>query len=153
MGVDTDADGIGDICDQCINDPDNDSDLYTVCGDINNCPSTPNGSTLGTCAKLAGGVIIGTGVTCLNYEDCEEGEYCQMEQGDVNNNGIGGACECYADVNCSTKVDLADLVIMKGEFLQSCPCQADCNGDNVVNLGDLVIMKTQFMRSNCPACP
>ena len=125
MGVDTDADGIGDICDQCINDPDNDSDLYTVCGDINNCPSTPNGSTLGTCAKLAGGVIIGTGVTCLNYEDCEEDEYCQMEQGDVNNNGMGEACECYADVNCSTKVDLADLVVMK----------------------------TQFLRTDCPACP
>ena len=60
--------------------------------------------------------------------------------------------QCYADCNCDRKVDLADLVIMKGEFLQSCPCQADCNGDNQVNLGDLVIMKAQFLRTDCPAC-
>ncbi len=150
---DTDNDKIGNACDPCPNDFNNDSDLDTVCGDIDNCPSTPNGSTLGTCAKLAGGVIVGMGVTCLVYEDCNEDEYCQLEQGDCNDNGIGDACECYADVNCSTKVDLSDLVIMKGEFLQTCPCQADCNGDNQVNLGDLVIMKSQFLRSGCPACP
>jgi hypothetical protein len=76
-----------------------------------------------------------------------------MSQGDINSNGIGDACECYADCDCNTKVNLSDLVIMKGEFLQSCPCQADCNGDNQVNLGDLVIMKTQFLRSDCPSCP
>ncbi len=149
---DTDEDGIGDACDPCPNDFDNDKDADSICGDIDNCPNHPNGQTLGTCAKLAGGVIVGMGATCSVYEDCNEDEYCQMEQGDCNENSIGDACECYADVNCSTKVDLSDLVIMKGEFLQPCPCQADCNGDNQVNLGDLVIMKTQFLRSDCPVC-
>ncbi len=151
--TDIDADGLGNVCDNCPNDFDNDKDADSICGDIDNCPSTPNAQTLGTCAKLAGGVLVGIGVTCLSYEDCEEDEICDMIQGDCNGNGIGDACECYADVNCSTKVDLSDLVIMKGEFLQSCPCQADCNGDNQVNLSDLVIMKAQFMRTDCPACP
>jgi hypothetical protein len=63
---------------------------------------------------------------------------------------------CYADCNCDRKVDLADLVIMKGEFLRTdCatnPCNADCNYDNSVDLSDLVMMKGEFFRSNCPAC-
>jgi len=149
---DTDGDNIGNVCDPCPNDYENDSDSDSICGDIDSCHATPNGLTLGTCAKLAGGVLIGTGVTCLGYEDCEEDEICDMVQGDCNGNGIGDACECYADCNCSTKVDLADLVLMKREFQQP-PVHADCNGDNQVNLGDLVIMKTQFMRIDCPACP
>lgn len=153
---DADGDGTGNACDECT---DTDGDGFgnpsfsgNIC-EADNCPNSPNGNILGTCSKVTGGVVIGTGVTCLSYEDCQEDEYCDMVQGDCNNNGIGDACECYADVNCSTKVDLSDLVIMKGEFLQSCPCQADCNGDNQVNLGDSVIMKTQFLRTNCPACP
>ena len=173
---DTDGDFIGDACDQCTdtdndgygnsefvlnscphdncpNDYDNDFDADSICGDIDNCPNQPNGQTLGTCAKVAGGVVVGTGKTCYSYDDCDELEYCEMSQGDINSNGIGDACECYADCDCNTKVNLSDLVIMKGEFLQSCPCQADCNGDNQVNLGDLVIMKTQFLRSDCPSCP
>jgi hypothetical protein len=71
----------------------------------------------------------------------------------------GGQSECHADGNsdvnvysadCNSdfKVDLADLVIMKGEFLRKdCaehPCLADCNVDNKVDLADLVLMKDQF---------
>jgi hypothetical protein len=150
---DTDNDGMGDACDPCPHDYNNDVDEDGVCGDIDNCPGTPNGLNLGTCANISLGVIQGTGRTCTNGADCGTNEICELFQFDINDNGVGDVCECYADVNCSAKVDLADLVIMKGEFLQSCPCQADCNGDYQVNLGDLVIMKEQFCRSGCPACP
>jgi hypothetical protein len=59
---------------------------------------------------------------------------------------------CDADCNLDFNVNLYDLVIMKGEFLQPCPCLADCNEDNKVNLEDLVIMKSQFLKTECTLC-
>lgn len=134
---DTDADGAGDACD--------------------NCPENPNGSESGTCVRIVGGVVIAAGLACTGVEDCEAGDTCQTEQGDCNANGIGDACECYADCNCDTGVNLPDLVIMKREYFSTdcatSPCQADCNGDNQVDLSDLIIMKSQYFRGDCPGCP
>lgn len=142
-----------------------DLDADNALGICDNCPKQPNSLALGTCVKSAGSppfeIIVGVGAhlkTCASDTACnyQAGEFCQLSQGDSNINGIGDACECYADVNCSTKVDLADLVIMKAEFLRTdCatnPCNADCNGDYRVDLTDLVVMKMQFLRTNCPAC-
>jgi hypothetical protein len=129
-----------------------DADHDTVVDDLDNCPSHPNGAARGTCAAAAGGVIMGTGVTCIIDADCEGDGYCDLDQSDCNSNGTGDACECYADCNCDTGVNLSDLVSMKREFLQT-PVFADCNGDNQVDLSDLVIMKAQFLRFDCPACP
>ncbi len=72
-------------------------------------------------------------------------------------NGCGDVCECHADCNDNQKVDLADLVIMKQQFLWNCSehssCEADCNYSGKVDLSDLVMMKQEFMRSDCPVCP
>jgi hypothetical protein len=80
-----------------------------------------------------------------------------MDQYDINGNGIGNVCECYADCDCNKKVDLSDLVIMKQQFNWVCSahptCEANCNGDTKVDLNDLVIMKNEFSRTQCPACP
>lgn len=63
---------------------------------------------------------------------------------------------CYADYNCDTKVNLADLVLIKGEFLRNdCaidPCEADCNCDAKVDLSDLVTTKAEFLKNDCSAC-
>jgi PKD repeat protein len=40
--TDTDGDGLGDACDACLNDPDNDLDGDGVCGNVDNCPSVSN---------------------------------------------------------------------------------------------------------------
>jgi hypothetical protein len=32
------------------------------------------------------------------------------------------------------------------------PCEADGNNDGSVNLADLVIMKNQFLRADCAGC-
>lgn len=145
--VDNDLDGAGDVCDI---DDDNDG----VLDGVDNCPNHPNGELLGTCVTESGGLVIGTGVWCTSNNDCEDVEYCQKNQGDCNINSTGDTCECYADINGDTKVNLADLVLMKGEFLRDdCaikPCAADCNLDNRVNLSDLMIIKTQFLKTNCP---
>jgi hypothetical protein len=139
----------------CPDDPDNDYDDDSICPDTDNC-AVPNGPTLGTCVKPVSGVLSTAGTICSSDGDCASGETCDLSQGDGNSNGCGDACECYADITGTTgKVDLADLVIMKGEFQKPCPpslCSADLNGDDKVDLADLVVMKREFNRSGCPLC-
>jgi aminopeptidase N len=123
-----------------------------------NCTAIPNGPDAGTCVKTVSGVKYGTGVACTSDLTCQAGERCDLAQGDCNANGMGDVCsECYADITGTTrKVDVSDLVIMKGEFNQPCPpspCSADLNKSGKVDLSDLVIMKGEFMRSNCPVVP
>lgn len=73
---------------------------------------------------------MGTGVSCTDSEECEDGEFCDMVQFDFNTNGIGDSCECYADCNCDTKVNLSDLVLTKNEFLRD-DCSA-CAATSIV---------------------
>lgn len=40
--ADGDNDGLGDVCDQCPEDPDNDIDHDGICGDVDNCPGLWN---------------------------------------------------------------------------------------------------------------
>jgi hypothetical protein len=40
--TDTDDDGVGDACDVCINDPNDDEDEDGLCADVDNCPLVPN---------------------------------------------------------------------------------------------------------------
>jgi hypothetical protein len=71
---------------------------------------------------IVGGVFVGMGVTCMDEAGCDSDETCDMLQLDFSSNGIGAVCECYANCNCDTKIDLSDLVIMKTELLRTdCP--------------------------------
>ena len=134
-------------------DHDNDGFL----NDEDNCPQTPNSTTLGSCVKFIHGVITGTGEVCLDEGGCKVGETCRMGQEDYNGNGIGDVCECYGDCNCDTIVDVADSLILKQELgRDDCatnPCRADCNRDGKVTNADLEIIRTQFNRRDCPPCP
>ena len=140
---------------QTLSSPDKDND--GILNGEDNCSETPNGPEVGTCVQEVGGVFIGCGISCMLDDDCRSGESCQRGQGDCNANGIGDVCECYADFDCNMIITLADLIVMKQQFLRDdCDvnsCEADCNGDDRVNLGDLVIIKMQFLRSDCPPCP
>jgi Protein of unknown function (DUF1566) len=160
--TDTDDDGFGDpgfpenTCpvDICPNDPTNDIDNDTICGASDNCPFAPNGTDLGMCIKILGGMFISVDNPCTDNGDCEEEELCEMYQLDINENGIGDACECYADCDNDTQVGLFDLGIIKNEFGNSdcevIPCDSDMNDDDNVGLSDLAIMKTQFGWNGCP---
>ncbi len=154
---DSDDDGTGDMCDNCT---DTDGDGYgnpgfpgNICPllDEDNCPYTPNSATSGTCVKTISGVPMGTGVICSDNSTCEAGEVCQLGQEDHNANGIGDACECYADSDNDTKVDILDLLTIKNDYNRTdCPCDADCNDDGIVDMFDLLIMKNQYNRTGCP---
>jgi hypothetical protein len=158
---DADADGLGDVCDNCPNFGNTatqlDADADGTGNFCDNCVNKPNAAILGTCVKSVSGMMSNTGVSCTSDGQCGTGATCEMAQGDCNSNGCGDACECYADITgTSGKVDVSDLVVMKGEFNLPCPpslCAADLNGDNKVNVADLVLMKTEFNRTGCPACP
>jgi len=151
---DSDRDGILD-----------DWDSSTVVGDSpciggntdncdDNCPYMPNGPNYGTCVMTNGNIVYASNSALL--EPCSDNSTCtcQMEQGDINGNGIGDVCECYADIKGDGKVNSSDLLIMKLDYnRKDCyvnPCNADCNDDGKVNSYDFLIMKSQYNRSGCP---
>jgi hypothetical protein len=51
---DSDADGLGDVCDTCPLDPFNDQDLDSVCGDVDNCPTVANSNQRNRDSDAAG---------------------------------------------------------------------------------------------------
>jgi len=64
--ADADADAIGDICDACPDDADNDADGDTICGDVDNCPDDANedqadtdGNGVGDACEAAGDTMGG----------------------------------------------------------------------------------------------
>jgi hypothetical protein len=52
----SDTDALGDACDDCDLDPDNDTDDDDVCGDLDNCPFDANTNQLDTDSDLAGNI-------------------------------------------------------------------------------------------------
>ena len=171
---DIDADGVGDVCDNCPNDynPDQ-ADSEEVDGEVvgdgvgdvcDNCPNTPNGPTKGTCTKVFGFIFISTGETCDDYSGCEPGAFCDKCQFDYNGDGIGDVCEigeCHADFNCDGDVDVGDLAKCNSEngrvdCVASDPekcCKCDIDGDGKISDSDIEIFQIEFGRTNCqPPC-
>jgi len=171
---DIDADDLYGACDNCPGDynPDQaDEGDGDGVGDVcDNCPDHPNGEALGTCVKPLFGVVASYRegdpkefITCTNDDPCTATDaYCQMEQGDCNNNGCGDVCECYMDCNNSGagdgKVTGADLTVFRVEYGRfDCndpdPCYADGNEDGKVTGADLVLFIFEYGRFDCPICP
>lgn len=148
---DADSDGIGDVCDACT---DTDHDGYGNPGfPMNACPRD-------NCPDHASSNQHDADGDCIGDVCDPEPEVYDPSVPDIyppGGNGCGDTCECHADCNSDQKVDLADLVLMKGQFMWNCSqhssCEADCNYDNTVNLADLVMMKAEFNRTGCPVCP
>jgi len=125
--------------------------------DEDNCPNTPNGPDLGTCAETIGDIVKGTGVICtIGSNECGDGAICDTAQGDFNENGIGDVCECYADLDGNGNVYPRDAMILLEEWKRKdCsvenPCQADIDGDGKVFPSDLMIMFIEYKRNDCPS--
>ncbi|MCP3935502.1 MAG: hypothetical protein GY708_09045, partial [Actinomycetia bacterium] len=76
-----DGDPLGDACDTCPADPDNDIDSDGVCGDVDNCPDDPNSGQADGDGDLVGDV-------CDNCPTISN-----PGQEDIDDNGVGDACE------------------------------------------------------------
>jgi hypothetical protein len=170
---DVDEDVVGDICDNCLNNynpAQMDSDEDNLGDACDNCPNDPNGPLQGTCTEdFWGDQIVSTGQFCTVDADCDPGEFCEKTQADTyppgGGNGMGDACDCECDFDCSGGVDATDVTVFLTDFGRSIfvnPCtNADpCNGDvdcNVnVDASDVTKLLEDFGRSQynkpCPQC-
>jgi hypothetical protein len=134
---DFDGDGIGDVCDPdddndgipdyediCPYDPDNDIDGDTICGDIDNCPTTPNPDQQDTYPPQ--GNSIGDACDCEANFDCD----LDVDSGDVTSfladfgrNQYDHPCtnlnQCKGDFSCDGDVDSGDVTKFLEDFGRS----------------------------------
>jgi hypothetical protein len=99
-----DSDGLGDECDPCPLDPDNDIDSDLVCGDVDNCPTVPNtdqsdadvdqlGDVCDDCTDTDGDGYGNPGYplnTCLT-DNCPS--LSNPSQLDFDQDGLGDVCD------------------------------------------------------------
>jgi hypothetical protein len=129
--ADADADGIGDVCDSCPNDPLNDLDGDGLCANVDNCPSVYNPGQADADAD-------GRGDPCDNCPATSN-----PSQADADVDGRGDACDnCPAIANPAQTNSDGDGF---GDACDNClltanPDQGDYEGDGVGNACD-----------NCPA--
>jgi len=105
---DRDQDGLGDACDPCPNDADNDADGDGLCGDLDNCPGASPADQTDTDGDGRGDLCD----NCLdvtNYEQTDSdgdglGDSCDgcplladPDQADGDSDGVGDACDNCAD--------------------------------------------------------
>ncbi len=129
--ADADGDGVGDVCDACPQDEDNDMDGDGVCGDVDNCPQVAN-----------------------PVADCDGDASTGEVQCDTDGDGAGDACDDNIDGdafdndddNCpdvanddQANIDM-DAEIAAGETELGDACDDDDDGDDVDDVDD-----------NCPA--
>ncbi|HOP06438.1 MAG TPA: M14 family zinc carboxypeptidase [candidate division Zixibacteria bacterium] len=129
--TDTDDDGLGDLCDVCPEDADNDIDNDGICGNIDNCPDVANSLQEDT-------DLDGVGDACC----------CVGQTGNINGDAAGS-------------IDITDLVYLvqymfSGGPVVGCPISADVNGDNsIADITDLVDLVSYMFQDGPPPvdCP
>jgi len=125
--TDTDGDGIGDVCDACPNDPDNDVDGDGVCGDLDNCPTVANGDQADTNNDGEGdacdtdgspeALVLGRVVLRIDSSTTRDNGSCAI-RATVNDNDTGG------DLEAALLGGSASVQIVSGDFdTQEVPLQ------------------------------
>ncbi|NIM00574.1 MAG: hypothetical protein GTN89_02750, partial [Acidobacteria bacterium] len=174
--TDTDADGLGDVCDECPIDPLNDVDLDTVCGDVDLCPDTPDPLNLDYDADLIGDVCdLCTDADQDTFGDpgypvntCPE-DNCPsvVNPSQLNDDGdlLGNACDACPidplnDIDSDTvcgDVDNCPDVWNSGQSDadgdltgDACDTCTDLDGDS---FGNNYFGANTCVQDNCPAVP
>ena len=133
--LDSDSDGIGDVCDSCPADPANDADQDGWCADSDNCPFATNVSQSDADGD-------GVGDTCDNCassnpdqadEDADGiGDPCDVCPGDPVNDPDGDGV-CHLADNCPTTSNPLQTdtdLDLRGDACDSCPGDAADDVDN-----------------------
>ena len=132
--------------------------------EVDNCSTVPNGPFLGTC--IEGNIWD----SCIADGACGPGGLCSMNQQDTyppQGNGIGDACECEGNFDCSEdrNVDGSDAALFKTDFGRNSfhsactatdPCNGDFDCDSDCDGTDAALFKIDFGRNSmsnpCPMC-
>jgi lysophospholipase L1-like esterase len=129
---------------------------------LDNCPATPNSTTLGTC------LLSTIATTCRGNEDCGVAGICSMNQEDTyppQGNHCGDACECEGNFDGDDDCDGTDASIFKADFgrmeydnpcTDNNPCHGDFDCDSDCDGTDASTFKADFGRNQyqnpCPNC-
>jgi hypothetical protein len=158
--TDTDADGIGDVCDE---DDDNDGLLDVVETNSGVFVSLTDTGTDPLLFDTDGdglndGVETSLGTDPLNTDSDGDGVPDSIDncptldnpyQADTDSDGYGNACD--ADFNQNGMVDSSDLSLLKSVLRTTSPDQ-DLNGNGVVDSTDYSIAKGYLRQAPGPSC-
>jgi hypothetical protein len=143
---------LGDACDSCPNDADNDIDGDGVCGDVDNCPNVANagqndgdadgvGDACDACPNDANNDIDGDGV-CAEVDNCPT--VANPGQSDSDADNLGDACDaCPSDPNNNSNGNDEDGDGVS-DTCDVCPKDPDNDADADGLCGDV---------DNCPLIP
>jgi len=174
--TDTDADGMGDVCDLCPNDGFNDIDGDGVCGDVDNCPNTANPMQLDFDLDLSGDACdpctdgdqdtLGDpgfpGNTCPP-DNCPS--VANLDQANDDGDAFGNLCDacpfdpdndidgdgfCGDADNCVTVANAGQLDADGDLAGDACDLCTDLDGDGA---GDPGFPANTCPLDNCPATP
>jgi hypothetical protein len=143
--VDSDGDGLGDACDACPADPDNDIDADGVCGDVDNCEHQFNADQVDSDGDGAGDACdlcpldpdddVDQDGICGDVDNCVD--IPNSIQEDTDADGMGDVCDVCPN-DAENDIDLDGVC---GD-VDNCPVtanadQADADGDGAGDLCDV----------------
>jgi len=164
--LDSDNDGLGDVCDNCPLDPMNDMDGDLICGDVDNCPSIEN-------PDQADVDNDGIGDACDECEDADNDGVCSdidncpdtanSDQSDVDGDLIGDACDNCPDSFNQDQLDSDNDSV--GDVCDNCPDafnpdQSDSDSDEIGDTCDVcpgsddqIDSDSDSVPDGCDNCP
>ncbi len=142
--VDTDGDGILDVCDPCPLDNPDDSDADGVCQSVDACPDTPLGVPINECGCLEAGACCTLTGKCSKFTRDACAAFGGIYQGD------GSVCAngcAFGDLDGDGDVDLVDFGVFtrcftgeEGEAGPACS-EADVDGCGPIDLDDFTAFR------------
>ena len=104
-----------------------------------NCPTVPNGTSVGTCSSGY------TGVSCTTNGDCGVDGFCSLNQEDTDTDGTGDVCDNCPDLFNVTQDD--NYPPGGNNCGDACECEGNFDGDDDVDGTDSYTFGTDFGRN------